>query len=73
MASISFSHKGLRPSSLFSTTNQRINAPTFSGRSSYGLPEGYNKLVVADNKLLHVAGRWPCETFADAHVVQQRA
>ena len=29
-----FSHKGLRPSSLFSTVNPRINAPTFSGRSS---------------------------------------
>ena len=29
-----FSHKGLRPSSLFGTVNPQINAPTFSGRSS---------------------------------------
>ena len=29
-----FSHKALRPSSLFSAVNPRINAPTFSGRSS---------------------------------------
>jgi hypothetical protein len=29
-----FQHKGLRPSSLLSTVNSHINAPTFSGRSS---------------------------------------
>ncbi|WP_204079920.1 PE family protein [Mycobacterium riyadhense] len=29
-----FRNKGLRPSFLFSTINPRINAPTFSGRSS---------------------------------------
>ncbi|WP_420873568.1 cytochrome P450 [Mycobacterium riyadhense] len=32
-----FRNKGLRPSFLFSTINPRINAPTFSGRSSYEL------------------------------------
>src|SRR5262249_52470732 len=48
-----FRNKGLRPSSLFSTANPRINAPTFSGLSC----PGALRSAVGEENLLPCAGR----------------